>query len=236
MGGIGAPLSGPIHAGMERQLRQWRAALTAGEGRLGWKIGFNRAADQHRFGLPSPMIGHLTSGRQIPPGGSYTFRPGARILAEPEIALLIGRDLAAGATAAEGRAAIAAWAPALELVDTQRTRSGEIEEILAGNLFHEAVVLGEAVILTGAAPMFTLALGINGETVGRLEPERLPEDFGAIAAVTAAILGGHGEMLRAGDWIISGAAATPVELHPGDAVELSLAPLGGITLKTVRGE
>lgn len=222
--------SGKIQRGMERQLQQWRSALAGGEGRLGWKIGFNRAADQQKFDLPSPMIGYLTQRRRIVAGGSYAVSTESAILAEPEIALLLGCDVAPGSSLADARNAIAAWAPALELVDTTRTHSSDIEEILAGNLFHEAVVIGTAVAdCTGE---FDVTLKVDGEPVRTLEADRLPTDFATLICVVAELLGQQGERLQAGDWIITGAAATPVELHPGAKIELDLLPLGQLVLTT----
>jgi 2-keto-4-pentenoate hydratase len=60
----------------------------------------------------------------------------------------------------------------------------------------------------------------------------LADDFGVIVKVVADILGRHGEQLRVGDWIISGAAATPIEIHAGDVISLELEPLGSLTLTT----
>jgi 2-keto-4-pentenoate hydratase len=223
-----------IHHGMERQLQQWRQALAAGDQRLGWKIGFNRRVDQQKFALPSPMIGYLTAKRRLAAGGRYTFKAGATILLEAEIALLIGHDVAAGATPTEAGNAIQGYAAALELVDTSRTRSNDIAEILAGNLFHEAVLIGNATTISNNH--FNAALKINGNEVRRLEPDRLPDDFGAIVKVVADILGEHGEQLQAGDWIISGAATTPIEIHAGDAIALALDPLGNLTLTATGGD
>ena len=222
--------SAKIHHGMERQLQQWRTVLAAGDERLGWKIGFNRIVDQQKFNLPSPMIGYLTRKRRIASGGSYAIRAGSTILLEAEIALLIGHDVAPGVTITEARNAIQGYAAALELVDTSRTSSSDIAEILAGNLFHEAVLIGNATTISNNH--FNASLKINGDEVRRLEAERLPDDFGVIVKVVADILGRHGEQLRAGDWIISGAATTPVELHGGDEISLELEPLGNLALTT----
>ena len=124
-----------IERGMQQQLTRWHKEVTLPQ-RLGWKIGFNMAADQQRLGLPSAMIGFLSEAHRLTSGGRYHATPGANLLVEPEVALLIGRDLPAGATAAQANAAIAAYTAALELVDTTRSVNDDIEAILAGNLFH----------------------------------------------------------------------------------------------------
>lgn len=222
-----------IQQGMQRQLQQWRATLAAGDKRLGWKIGFNRVVDQQKFELPSAMVGYLARQQQISSGQSYTIPAGSTILVEAEIALLIGADLPANATLTQARNVIQGYAAALELVDTTRTASNDIEEILAGNLFHAAVVMGASTVTNPGH--FSASLKINGIEVRSLEADRLAADFGAIVQLVANILGQQGERLEAGDWIICGAIAAPIKVHGGDTVVLTLEPLGTITL-TISGE
>ncbi len=218
---------------MQQQLQQWRATLAAGDERLGWKIGFNRVVDQQKFGLPSAMVGYLTRQHQVSSGQSYTIMAGSTILVEAEIALQIAADLGPGATVDQARNVIQGYAAALELVDTTRTTSNDIEEILAGNLFHAAVVIGATTV---ASPgHFSASLKINGVEVRCHEADRLVADFGAIVQLVANILGQQGERLQAGDWIICGAIAAPIEVHGGDTVVLTLNSLETITL-TISGE
>lgn len=222
-----------IQRGMQRQLALWRESV-APQQRLGWKIGFNLAADQQRLGLPSAMVGFLSGAHRLAPGGSYPAPPHARLLIEPEVALLIGADLPAGAGAAQANAAIEAYAAALELVDTTRSVSDDIEAILAGNMFHEAVVLGEQRLAPSDyhREQLALSLRINNREVGTLEPQRVPEEFSALIITVANILAEHGEQLRKGDWIITGAAARAVPVQAGDVISLDMGPLGeaGLTI------
>jgi 2-keto-4-pentenoate hydratase len=222
---------GKIEQGMQRQLAQWRDTVSSPQ-RLGWKIGFNITADQQRLGLPSAMVGYLTGERSLTPGAHYRPLPHARLLVEPEVAILIGRDLAPGATTAEAHAAIAAYSAALELVDTTRSAGDDIEDILAGNMFHEAVVLAEQRLLPDAFHRDTLSLSlrINNETVRTLEQARVPQDFSALIITVANTLAAHGEQLRQGDWIITGAAARPVAVKAGDHIALEMGALGPLTL------
>ncbi len=222
-----------IQQGMQRQLQQWRTTLAAGDKRLGWKIGFNRVVDQQKFELPSAMVGYLTRQQQISSGQSYTIPAGSTILVEAEIALLIAADLPANATLTQARNVIQGYAAALELVDTNRTASNDITEMLAGNLFHAAAVIGSTTVANPGH--FSVSLMINGVEVRSLEEERLAADFGAIAQLVANILGQQGESLQAGDWIICGALTAPVEVHGGDIITLLLEPLEEITLTMLGG-
>lgn len=220
-----------IQHGMQRQLALWRESV-APQQRLGWKIGFNLAADQQRLGLPSAMVGFLSGERRCQPGTTYRSSPGARLLVEPEVAVLIGTDLPAGAGAAQANAAIEAYSAALELIDTSRSASDDIEAILAGNMFHEAVVLGEQRLAPADyhREQLALSLRIDNREVATLEQPRVPAEFASLVITVADILAAHGEQLRKGDWIITGAAAKPVPVQAGDAIFLDMGSLGEISL------
>lgn len=221
-----------IQRGMHRQLMSWHESGAHRQHRLGWKIGFNMATDQQRLGLPSAMIGFLTGERRLTPGGCHPPSPRATLLVEPEVALLIGTELPAGATAAQANAAIEAYSAALELVDTARSVDDDIEAILAGNLFHEAVVLAEQRLSPAdySREQLGLSLRINRREVRTLEPQRVPEDFSALIITVANILAAHGEQLQKGDWIITGAAARAVPVQAGDVISLDMGSLGKVSL------
>jgi 2-oxo-3-hexenedioate decarboxylase len=221
-----------IHQAMARQLQCWRQEISGDNRRLGWKVGFNREVDQAKFGLPSAMIGYLSTSRQIQNGGVCHTTAKAKLLAEPEIALRLGADITRDTTPSQALAAVNGVAPAIEIVDSNRTHSKEISEILATNLFHEAVIIGEPLALCAVpnGQEIRASLLINGQQQRSLEPDRVPDEFGSLITVVAGILAEQGECLRAGDWIITGAATTPIEIKPGDEIVLQTEPLGEVRL------
>lgn len=226
--------SAAVHAaqarGMDAQLARWREQVAAGR-RLGWKIGFNDRASQERLGLREPAIGFLHRGALLASGGTYLAPPGSTIKVEMEIALRMGRDVGAGASADEGEASIAALAPAFEVVDVTHPLEG-LEALLRGNLYHAAVVIGPE---TGAVPKDPRR-AIRGElrtdlgVVREAAAHRLPERFGDFVRLVAATLGRHGEQLRAGDWIICGSIVEPLVVEPGRRLHGEIASLAPIRL------
>jgi 2-keto-4-pentenoate hydratase len=224
-----------IQRGMQQQLALWRESIASRQQRLGWKIGFNMVADQQRLGLPSAMVGFLSGERRLTPGARYQAPAGAVLLVEPEVAIQMGCDLSAGATAQQANAAIRGYSAALELVDTTRSVNDDIEEILAGNMFHEGVVLSEQWLAPDNfnREQLHLSLSINHQEVRTLEQPRVPQDFYAIVITVADILATHGEQLSEGDWIITGAAAKPVPVKAGDVITLDMGLLGQNSLSIV---
>ena len=221
-----------IHNGMHRQLQTWRDTVADRRQRLGWKTGFTLAADQQRLNLPSAMMGFLSRERCYRSGEHYPASPGAMLLVEPEVALQMGADVPAGTSAEQACAAIASYTAALELVDTTRSVDDDMEAILAGNMFHEGVVLAESKLPTRdyRRDQLDITLRINGREVRSLEPARVPEDFSAIILAVANTLAAHDEQLQKDDWIITGAATKPAAVAVGDEIEVDMGVLGKLVL------
>src|SRR4051794_31082505 len=135
--------------GMRDQLRRRRETLDAGAEHVGWKIGLNIPEVQQQLGIEEPVLGHLTSATVVEDGGEFDATGTDKLMAEPEVAIEVG----------EGQT-VAGLAPAIELVDIGRPPRGEgVGGIVADNIFHCAVVLGE-----GAAGEPTRAtVRVNGE-------------------------------------------------------------------------
>lgn len=203
-------------AGTRRQLRTWRERLEGGAERVGWKIGLNPPAVLERLGLDRPVMGHLTSASVLEPGATHSLAGAANPLVEPEVAVEVDED-----------GGISALAPALEVVDIDRPLD-DLEEILATNVFHRAVVLGQPTqgSLTGEA-----TVTINGTEAHRLDPGEAAGDLSAAVAVIAGTLAACGESAQPGDWIITGAMTAPVSVAPGDSIALDLGPIGRVELR-----
>lgn len=220
-----------LRRGMQAQLAQWRSTVQAQGNRLGWKIGFNDRVSQQRMGLTAPVLGFLRRDHLLVSGDVFKMPANAVIKAEVEVAIRMGRNVAAGATVAEAESAIAAFAPAVEVVNVTHPLDG-IEALLRGNLYQAAVLLGPEQYSIPAAPRQTIQarLHVDGKPLRASEPLRLPERFGELVQVAAETLGQHGEQLAAGDWIICGAIIEPVVVSPGSRIEVEMSSFERITL------
>lgn len=227
-----------IDNGMRRQLQTWRETVADRGLRLGWKTGFTVPADQRRLNLPCAMVGFLSREHCYRSGDFIRPAADAVLLVEPEVALQIGADVPAGASAEQALAAIASYSAALELVDTTRSVTDDMAAILAGNLFHAGVVLSDTPLHPRDyhREQLSIFLRINGATVRSLEQERVPADFSAIILAVANTLAAQGEQLQEGDWIITGAATKPVAVSDGDQIEVEMGMLGSIQLKISQRE
>jgi 2-keto-4-pentenoate hydratase len=206
-----------IERGTTALLTRRREKLAQGAEPIGWKIGFNVSEIQEKLGLDRPLAGYLSSDGLIEDGATWSLKEGAAVVVEAEVGVEIGED---------GRS-IAALMPALELADPIDFEL-DVEQILAGNIFHRAVAFGPRVETTEPGPGRIL---VNGE-----ERQALTADFTAHALddmvqAVADRLGAAGEQLRPGERIITGVLAPPHPAQPGDTVRLELEALGGVELR-----
>lgn len=215
-----------VLGGLHEQLESWRAELKGGARRVGWKIGLNVPEIQGKLGLREAVIGFLTSATQLQPGGDYSGGDAVELRAEPEIAIRIGRDLAANADADAAREAIAGVAPALELVDVGRPPS-DFQAIIAANIFHRAFVLGPS---QPALPAEGVGAGVavNGQ---RRTQADAPDDFTEVVMLVARLLEAAGQHLHEGDTILGGSLTEQVDVGPGDLVAAELGRLGRVDVR-----
>jgi 2-keto-4-pentenoate hydratase len=206
-----------IAAGMRAQLGRRDAELVAGARSLGWKLGLTVPAVQEALGLDGPVAGFLTTGSQLDPGSEASLAGFTAGFGEPEVAIHVGE---AGAVAGLGAA--------IELVDIDLPFE-DVEAILAGNVFHRAVVLGpihEGATLDGVTARVTK----SGELAGEAVPAEVVGDPAEVVRFVAAYLEPYGAEPRPGEVIIAGSLIAPVAVQGGDRFEVDLGPLGSLAL------
>jgi 2-keto-4-pentenoate hydratase len=200
----------------QQQLSHWRASLSSGAHRIGWKIGLNPPKVQEKLGLDDPVIGHLTSATLLGADGSHSLAGAKAPKAEPEIAIEVGPDHS-----------IAGLAPAIEIVDIPALPEGpdEVGDVVASNIFHRAVAIGSSQPVQSAEGI-EANLAIDGQVARTADASGV--DLTAIVELTARVLEEAGERLEAGDRIIAGALAPPPDISPGGHLTLDLGALGCI--------
>jgi 2-keto-4-pentenoate hydratase len=200
--------------GLHEQLDSWRAELKGGARRVGWKIGLNIPEVQERLGLREAVIGHLTSATQLEPGGEYAGGDAVELKVEPEVAIEVGPD-----------EAIAGLGAAIELVDVGRP-PGDVQAILAANIFHRAFVLGPS--QPPPAEGIEATVTVNGKLRAQAPA---PDDFTDVVQLVARQLDAVGEQLHPGDRIIGGSLTPQVDVASGDQVVVELSGLGRLEVR-----
>ena len=204
-----------VERGTAALLLRHRETVAKGAQPIGWKIGFNLPEIQEKLGIDAPLAGFLTGDGVLDDGDEVSLSDGPLVV-ESEVAVELGEDARS----------IVALLPALEVADPPDL-SQDVETILAGNIFHQAVAFGPRVE-TGEPGAGRIV--VNGDTVHEFSAEHAAGSLTAMVDAVAARLGAAGEQLRPGERIITGVLAPPHPAEPGDRVRLELDALGAVEL------
>ncbi len=204
-----------VERGTAALLMRRREILAQGAQPIGWKIGFNVPEIQQKLGIDRPLAGFLTSDSLI--SGDWSLDDDGPVVVESEVAVEVADDARS----------IVAMLPALELVDPPDLDL-ELEQILAGNIFHRAVAFGPRIETRepGAGRIL-----VNGEEQHALSADQTVANLDAMVDAIAGRLADAGEELKPGDRIITGVLAPPHTAESGDTVRLELEALGGVELR-----
>jgi 2-keto-4-pentenoate hydratase len=222
-----------IARGMTAQLSRWRERLNCGEQALGWKVGFGAPAAMEKLGITAPLIGFLTDRALVSSGATLSLANWKKPLAEPEIAVHMGKDLPAGADRDAVKRAIKGIGPAIELADLD-CPPDDVEQILAGNIYQRHVILGTCDTSRAGGVLDGLMGRIlrNGTEVARTsDPQANTGDLIDIVRHVADVLAACGERLRAGQIIITGSIVPPLWVEAGEEVVFRLDPIGGVSVR-----
>jgi 2-keto-4-pentenoate hydratase len=222
-----------IVRGMRAQLAKRRARIDAGEAPLGWKVGFGAPAAMTKLGITAPLVGFLMRPALLPSGATASLAGWVKPVAEPEIAVHMGRDLPSGADIDTVRNAVAALGPAIELADLDRPPD-DVETILAGNIYQRHVVLGNPdASLVGAKTegLLCRVLRRGAECARTADPQAATGDIVGIVRHVADLLAAFSERLRAGEVIITGSVVPPLFVEPDeDRTGFVLEPIGDVSV------
>jgi 2-keto-4-pentenoate hydratase len=218
-----------VRRGMERQLAARERLLAEGARPIGWKLGLGTAAAMEQHGTSAPVVGHLIDRGVRETGSDVAIGDWGKPAAEPEIAVHVARDVPPDGEHDAVAAAVGGLGVAIELVDLG---GGELEDILAGDIFHRHVILGPPASGTAHDDLRgAIVLGDDGQYVA--DPLALVGDPVAALAHLATHLAAFGESVRAGDVLITGSIVPALEIQPGQRLEYRVEPLGELTLKFV---
>jgi 2-keto-4-pentenoate hydratase len=214
------------------QLITVEKGLAEGRKVVGKKIGLTSPAMQQMFNVNEPDYGHLFNDMLVSEGEGVATSRLLQPRIEGEIAFILERDLSGpGVTPVDVAQATAGVSAALEIIDSRiRDWKIKIQDTVADNASSGAFVLGSKMV-----PLAGLDLRYVGFVMtknGKLA------STGAGAAVLgsplqsvawlANKLSEYGVSLKAGEIILSGAAAAAVSVEAGDSIRVTVDRLGDV--------
>jgi 2-oxo-3-hexenedioate decarboxylase len=211
-------------AAIERRLHR-------GEVRVGLKMGLTSRAKMIQVGVDEVIWGRLTDAMRLEDNGVLAMERYVHPRIEPEIAFLLKAPLSGDISPAEAMIAVAAVAPAMEVIDSRyRNFKFSLTDVIADNASSSSFVIG-----AWNDPGVDLAnLGMVLEIDGR------PRQIGSSAAIlghparalaaASRLAARAGETLQAGWIIMAGAATEAVALQPGMHIRNVVEHLGAVSL------
>ncbi|WIM72774.1 fumarylacetoacetate hydrolase family protein [Corynebacterium suedekumii] len=151
---------------------------------------------------------------------------------EPELALILGSDLAADATIEDVHAAIASTHLAVEIIDS-RVRDWDIRlvDTVADNASCGAVILDRTPVDVSLEdlPMVTAEMTIGGDVAGSGTGSDVMGHPLAPLPWLAGVLGEQGVPLKAGDIVLTGSFCGAAPVVAGQSVEVDYGPYGRLS-------
>ena len=208
----------------------------AGERPCGAKMGFTSRAKMAQMGVHEMIIGQLTDAMQVDDGGSFVRAHAIHPRVEPEVAMLLGRELHAVEHACQLVSAVEAVAPAMEIIDSRYADFRfSLAAVVADNTSGCGFVLGP----WRRVPESLDNLGIVMQFDGRAR------QLGSSAAILGSpwralhaawrLARRHGIRVGAGSVLLAGAATVAEPLPPAGHVQAEVAGLGRVSFRVEEG-
>jgi len=215
-------------------LQRWHEELNGGAKRVGWKIGLNDAKVRRSLGIEEMVVGYLTDRTHFEPGEGCDAGQFQITGLEPEIAVYLQKPLSGNASDEEVRAAIGGIGPAVEVIGFDLPM-GDVASILSSNIFHRGVTFASPDPARSGDSLDGLSVSLlqDGEKVATGIPSEVLSSLTPFVTQVANTLHAHGEMLAAGDRIISGSLTAPLRVKPGNSVTADFGDLGVIELSVL---
>ena len=218
----------------EIQLTNIRQRVAEGARVVGHKVGLSSKAMQQMMGVDEPDYGHLLDEMEVfedkpVQAGRYLY---PRV--EVEVGFVLAEDLpGAECTEDDVLAATAAFAPAIELIDTRITNwKIKLCDTIADNASSAGFVLGAERVAPKDVDIKKIdaVLTRNGEVVAKGRSDAVLGNPVTAVAWLARKVESFGVRLRKGDIVLPGSCTRAIDARPGDQFVAEFDGLGSVRL------
>ncbi|MGV0804443.1 2-keto-4-pentenoate hydratase [Mycolicibacterium setense] len=218
----------------EIQLINIRQRVAEGARIIGHKVGLSSKAMQDMMGVDEPDYGHLLDEMEVfenvPVKSSNFLYPRVEV----EVGFILADDLpGAGCTEEDVLAATAAFAPAIELIDTRITNwQIKLCDTIADNASSAGWVLGEARVSPKDVDICNIdaVLTNHGKVVAEGRSDAVLGNPVTAVAWLARKVESFGVRLKAGDIVLPGSCTRAIDAPPGSDFVADFAGLGSVRL------
>lgn len=212
-----------------------RAQVDAGRRVVGMKVGLTSKAVQLQLGVDQPDFGVLFDDMEVLSGQDVSMQRLMQPKVEAEVAFVVGRDfLAKTPSYAEFLSVIAYALPAIEIVDSAITDwKISLVDTVADNASCGMFVLGDQPVALGQLSLGELGMSMtkNGQVVSVGTGAACLGHPLRAAYWLARTMAAHGQGLKAGEIILSGALGPMVPVAAGDHLHAQIGALGSVSCR-----
>ena len=205
-----------------------------GSRHAGWKVGLTADAIREMFGAGAPVFGYLLMENSLDSGHEFTFSDLQSPAVESEVLVTLGRDLTGpGVTAEDARGAVAAIAPAFEIVERRGGDLGTDFTLgIADNVMQRCFVHGSEQPLPPDLDLgdVQVDVSINGQVKASALGKQVMDNPLQSLAWLANSLTTFGQGLKAGQRVMTGSFTKPIPAERGDAFESRFTHLGNVNI------
>jgi len=208
--------------------------LVVGDRRVvGIKLGMTSKVKRDALGIREPVYGRITEDMLVPPGQPITVAELIHPRAEPELALLVGRPIAPGASVAAVLAAIDAVYPAIEVADSRYAEPFRLVDSVADNAGAARVVLGDQ----PRKPGDLVDLHVLGCVFSHPDGFETAAGGAAMGHPAAALawlagaLAARGDRIEPGTVVLTGGLTAAVPLRVGERLTAEFDGLGPVEVR-----
>ena len=210
--------------------------------RAGWKIAATSVAGQQHIGVDGPLAGRLLTEKLYDDGAEISIATNRMRVAEPEFAFRFGRTVPARAapySVDEVMRMVSDLHLTIELPDSRFADFATVggPALIADNACARELVVGPRVTADWRA-LDLAAHRVHAKVGDRYEREGIGANVLGDPRVALAWcvneVSGLGIDLAEGELITTGTCAVPLEIEPGDEVEIDYGVLGGLSVRIAR--
>ncbi len=219
---------------------QWtarKAKEARGHKIVGMKMGLTSQAKMKQMGVPNPCYGYLADYFAYGDGAEIKIDELIHPKVEAEIAFILKDDLQGpGCHIGDVLAATDFVMPAVEVIDSRyKDFKFDLKSVIADNSSSSRYVTGGRMRDIKDLDLKTLGvvMEINGEVVQLGAGAAVLGHPATAIAMLANMLSERGEILKAGEYILSGAITAAVSVKKGDNVTVKFQDLGSLSFRFV---
>jgi 2-oxo-3-hexenedioate decarboxylase len=203
--------------------------LQRGEQMVGLKMGLTSRAKMIQVGVDEVIWGRLTDAMRVADGGTVHRSRYVHPRVEPEVAFLMGAPLAGRVSGAEAMVAVAAVAPAAEIIDSRfENFKFALPDVIADNSSSSGFVVGGWSDPATPIGNLGMVLECNGRAAEIGSSAAILGDPVRSLVEASRMIAEAGLSLQPGWIVLAGGATAAVPLTIGDSIRVVVEDLGAV--------